>query len=318
MCYYRLILIVLLISFRGEAYRGLFVQKNVQSQRHLQVEARGTDSLKGDFLALDFDGVVCDSSPESSVSAIKAIDKIWGLKTDGEEFETIKRILMELRPIVETGYENILLARLALQEIRVTGKFDTELILSTWSALLRDSFVEKYGVDKQTLVNTFGETRDHFIATEFQRWLDLNPLFPGIEDTFHKLRRSDFDLDNFFIITTKQERFVREILKSKDLLLPQDTNLYGLENKIGSKAEVLLHLTNNRLKEGHRIHFVEDRVETLVKIASTPGLEGVKLYLVDWGYTTPGQKQVAEANEKIEIIGREQFDGICERFSGAS
>ena len=30
---------------------------------------------------------------------------------------------------------------------------------------------------------------------------------------------------------------------------------------------------------GHRVHFIEDRVETLQKVASTPGLETVQLYL---------------------------------------
>ena len=176
----------------------------------------------------------------------------------------------------------------------------------------------KYDVEKEALIDAFGKTRDKFIAEEFDTWLDLNPIYPGIEEAFQKLQQSNFERDNFFIITTKQERFVLEILKNKNLMVPKDENLYGLGNKIGSKADILLHLTQNRLKDGHRIHFVEDRVETLVKITETPGLEKVKLYLVDWGYTTLEQKKIGEDNERIKIIGKDEFNEICGRFCGSS
>ena len=55
-------------------------------------------------------------------------------------------------------------------------------------------------------------------------------------------------------------------------------------------------------------------METLLQIASTPGLEMVDLYLVDWGYTTLQQRMLAEDHERVEIIDSAQFKKICEAF----
>jgi hypothetical protein len=40
-------------------------------------------------------------------------------------------------------------------------------------------------------------------------------------------------LENYYIITTKQERFVRAILERNSIPCPPKERLYGLENKIG-------------------------------------------------------------------------------------
>ena len=306
-------LVLLFAAVSGKAYSCIRTnRRDIGIWKRPQAAA--TTTFENDLLALDFDGVICDSSPESSVSAIRAIQNLWGFRTSDEEFETVKNIVMALRPIVETGYENLLLARLVLEEIRLSGDFDTDTMLRIWCPDLRDSLIEKYGENKEKLIAAFGDTRDYFIANEFRTWLDLNQLYPGIQDSFQILQQSEFQLDNFFIITTKQERFVIEILKSEDLVVPGKENLYGLGNKLGSKVDVLLSLAHNRLKKGHKIHFIEDKVETLLQIASTPGLEMVDLYLVDWGYTTLQQRMLAEDHERVEIIDSAQFKKICEAF----
>ncbi|CAI5955751.1 unnamed protein product [Closterium sp. NIES-64] len=68
--------------------------------------------------ALDFDGVLCDSCGESSLSAVKAAKLRWpslfaDVSADVEG--TILKQMREVRPVVETGYENILLVRLLLE-----------------------------------------------------------------------------------------------------------------------------------------------------------------------------------------------------------
>jgi hypothetical protein len=40
-------------------------------------------------------------------------------------------------------------------------------------------------------------------------------------------------LANYYIITTKQERFVRAILERNNISCPPNERLFGLENKIG-------------------------------------------------------------------------------------
>ncbi|GJN07684.1 hypothetical protein PR202_ga25532 [Eleusine coracana subsp. coracana] len=77
--------------------------------------------MGGDLYALDFDGVLCDSCGESSLSAVKAAKVRWPFvfeQVDATMEEWIVGQMYTLRPVVETGYENLLLVRL-LVEIRV-------------------------------------------------------------------------------------------------------------------------------------------------------------------------------------------------------
>lgn len=61
-----------------------------------------------------------------------------------------------------------------------------------------------------------------------------------------------------------------------------------------------------------RLHFIEDRVETLEKVASMPELDDVQLYLAKWGYVTEEQLKVAgKLQNRIEIINEDRFAKIC-------
>lgn len=57
--------------------------------------------------------------------------------------------------------------------------------------------------------------------------------------------------------------------------------------------------------------FVEDKLSTLEKVASTPGLSAWQLYLVDWGYNTAGERSRAAADSRLGgVIGVERFSGL--------
>ena len=56
------------------------------------------------------------------------------------------------------------------------------------------------------------------------------------------------------------------------------------------------------------IHFVEDRFETLLAVTKIPALDSVQLYLVDWGYNTPTQREEAvRMFPRIKLINGEDF-----------
>jgi hypothetical protein len=72
----------------------------------------------GHLYALDFDGVLCDSCGESFISALKAAKIRWPQIFQSVDAATETWILEEtrtVRPVVETGYENLLLVRLLLE-----------------------------------------------------------------------------------------------------------------------------------------------------------------------------------------------------------
>lgn len=121
---------------------------------------RTLDKCKN-ILALDFDGVVCASAEESSSTAVLTAKEIWkynysNMPTDSQTTDTkVIEILKALRPIIETGYESVLLARRIheiLAEKQGNNIFDNkgviEEIVSLWSPSFRDSLISEYKSSK--------------------------------------------------------------------------------------------------------------------------------------------------------------------------
>lgn len=115
-----------------------------------QIRLKSNLSMKTtDILALDFDGVVCASSPESSYSSIVAAKQVWPSSftnveiADPTSYSSLQEVIMYLRPIIETGYENMLIARY-LHESKRKGS-DVEL---EWNPSFRDQLISNYGIPK--------------------------------------------------------------------------------------------------------------------------------------------------------------------------
>lgn len=129
----------------------------LSSMKMMTNSSKGRDQRrKRNVLALDFDGVVCASSVESSFSSIVAAEKFWpgvckimvsnseideidssstissysSISTEGKNsrFCRIRAAVNELRPIVETGFENMLLVRALYEELQSTGKLIFQLM----------------------------------------------------------------------------------------------------------------------------------------------------------------------------------------------
>eukprot|EP01036_Dinobryon_divergens_P051336 gene51336-68713_t len=100
-------------------------------------------------LALDFDGVICASSRESSVSAVVAVESFWPhIRLDTSERSLLNGAIMSLRPVIETGYENMLVCRLLAEQYKKSGSIDTSTIMEKWGAKYRDDAISSYGTSK--------------------------------------------------------------------------------------------------------------------------------------------------------------------------
>ena len=88
--------------------------------------------------ALDFDGVLCDSAVETSITGWKAACHLWDDMPAAPNQSMIDRF-RQVRPIIETGYESILAMRLLHEGDGV------ESILQRWS-LLRRAMLERPGI----------------------------------------------------------------------------------------------------------------------------------------------------------------------------
>lgn len=227
--------------------------------------------------ALDFDGVICDSAVETGLSGWKAANQIWP-----EMGEVAPPALIEdfrqVRPIIETGFEAILTMRQlflgsSVAEIYTDHKQQFEQLK------------QQAQVSDDQLKALFGETRDRWIAQDRQQWAASNPLYPGIAGKLQRLSDSDW-----YVITTKQERFVEEIFAANAIELSPE-RIFGLDRQL-SKIEVLKQLRQRHPEQD--THFVEDRLPTLVNVAKVEELAEVKLLFALWGYNTDQDKVEAK------------------------
>lgn len=230
--------------------------------------------------ALDFDGVICDSAVETAITGWKAASQIWPDLPAKPPMLYVEQF-RQLRPALETGYEAILAMRLLQQGAAV------ETIYNQYQGLTHD-LMEQARVSIEELKQLFGATRDQWIAADLADWVAMNPLFPGMASFLNQLNQQQA----WVVITTKQERFVKQILTANGISLA-DEHIYGLDRNL-SKVEVLRNLLNQQPEL--KICFVEDRLPTLVNVAKQADLQTVDLVFATWGYNT--------ATDKIAAIGQ--------------
>ncbi|XP_037423521.1 uncharacterized protein LOC119288004 isoform X2 [Triticum dicoccoides] len=235
----------------------------------------------GDLYALDFDGVFCDSCGESSLSAVK------------------------LRPVIETGYENLLLVRLlveikipSVRKSSVADGLSIQDILENWSKLL-PTLMDEWQEDRESLVDLFGRVRDDWLENDLSGWIGANRFYPGTADAL-KLSSSEL-----YIVTTKQSRFTGALLKELAGVDFPSERIYGLGT--GPKVKVLQQLQEMPQHQGLTLHFIEDRLATLKNVMKEPALDKWNLYLVKWGYNTQKEREEAGAIPRIQLIDLPDF-----------
>nr|CAN70694.1 hypothetical protein VITISV_002394 [Vitis vinifera] len=269
----------------------------------------------GDLYALDFDGILCDSCGESSLSAVKAAKVRWPGLFDGVDSKLEDWIVDQMfiiRPVVETGYENLLLVRLLLEmrlpSIRkssVVEGLTIEGILENWSKL-KPVIMEEWDEKREPLVDLFGKVRDEWMEDDLATWIDANRFYPGVADALK------FASSKVYIVTTKQGRFAEALLRELAGVTIPSERIYGLGT--GPKVEVLKQLQKQSEHQGLTLplypilsSFVEDRLATLKNVIKEPELDGWNLYLGKWGYNTQKEREEAAGISRIQLLELSDF-----------
>ncbi|KAL2461547.1 hypothetical protein Adt_44967 [Abeliophyllum distichum] len=133
-----------------------------------------------------------------------------------------------VRPVVETGYENLLLVRLLLEmripSIRkssVAEGLTIEEILENWFKI-KPVIMEEWGENKDALVDLFGKIRDEWMDNDLATWIGANRLYPGVPDALK------FASSKVYIVTTKQSRFADALLRELAGVIIPPEKIYGL------------------------------------------------------------------------------------------
>ena len=272
----------------------------------LKKELEGNDFSEvatGLVLALDFDGVICDSVRETAISGWKAAHSLWPedfpepLPSE-EQIDAFRKV----RPYLETGYHSILLNRM-LRDGVPYEEFQNNIQTHF------NRIMEKYGHDKQSLMSLFGAIRDAWIQEDLEGWLGNNGIYPGVADALNSVLQTGCKV---LIMTTKQERFVNAQLQHFGVDFPIE-NIWGLERKRKKEELLASQLKTNPTA----IHFVEDRLETLLRVESEPLLENVQLHYANWGYGTAEHLAVATTDPHIDVLSLDQFNSWLKNLSGS-
>ena len=260
------------------------------------------------ILALDFDGVLCDGLIEYFQTAWHTYCQIWSPSQPAPPDE-LAPVFYRLRPVVETGWEMPVLLRAIL-----LGTPETE-ILQNWPAIAKRYLVEDK-LEAADIAAKLDQVRDQWIATDSGSWLTCHRFYPGVIKRLQQLfpaPAQNLATQSFapatssvlpVIVTTKEGRFVRQLLLQQGVEL-SESQVFGKECQ-RPKSDILRELLEGD-GSPHCLWFIEDRLKTLQAVQKQTDLHAVRLYLADWGYNTPVEREAARQDPQIQLLSLTQF-----------
>jgi len=268
---------------------GALAPGHAQTNVRRAASPRLTASTPPLIIAFDLDGVIVDSEPELTQTAWRTACRLWPalmeetaglvatpaqlgarkawtqgswdeLRGTGDEGlpNWLRAKLRLLRPVVETGFEALLMLRLCAEEAISAGPRKRPLTIGemtvNWGPELRETLLLRYGIDEPAAVAAFGATRDEWIAADEAGWLGANGFYEGALDVLREALDSEATV---YIVTTKQTRFARQLLCHAGMPVPEES-IFGLGS--GPKADTLATLRQRH--PDATIRFVEDKVRS--------------------------------------------------------
>ena len=259
----------------------------------------------------DFDGVVCDSCDECTVSALRTCQrlKVFPEDDDKHNWNSMKQPpvwlfdkMREIRPAIEVGWQIPVMLSVFLEQQNDPGTAMTVDEMITNYQLLVDHWLEQKAKTDTDMIDTFGSVRDDWIREDLTSWLDINKFYTGVPEAINNCKGTAV------LVTTKQQRFAVALCRHAGVTesaLP-DKLIYGL-GQYKNKADVIVdQMAATNTKASHT-HFFEDRWPTLAKCLKDTRLDGVNLYLCAWGYVSKNELELAKAEPRVTVLSLEDF-----------
>ncbi len=197
--------------------------------------------------------------------------------------------------MVESGWEMPIVLRALILGV------PEEKIWTNWQGVTAEILKED-NLQAAAIGAQVDRIRDEWIAADLEDWLGQHRFYPGIVARLQKLVTEPVEIK---IVTTKEGRFVRQLLQQQGINLP-DEAILGKEVK-RPKHQTLRELLGSSVEHPPRIWFVEDRLKTLQAVSEYPDLAEVQLYLADWGYNTAEMRESVKGDRRIHLLSLSQF-----------
>ena len=282
-------------------------------------------------VALDLDGVICDSEPELTKRAWRATCELWpdvmGATAElgprkagarrawaGGSWSPLEGVSSEglpnwlaakmriLRPVLETGYDSMLMMRLCADEALAAGPGKRPLtpgeIQANWGPELRDTLSVRYGLQSDEAIERYSTALDTWRADDPNGWLSANRFYEGAVDALRAAVTAD-DSTAVHVLTAQQTHVAQALLRTAELPI-EDERVVSLQGG-GEKARALAEL--RRRHPDVPLAYVEDRVPVLRSIANEVSLFACELYFAQWGHSTPEQQAAAASMPRVRALG---------------
>ncbi|MCZ2201913.1 HAD hydrolase-like protein [Cylindrospermopsis raciborskii] len=246
------------------------------------------------ILALDFDGVICDGLLEYFEVAWRTYCQFCPSQEEIIPDDLALRFY-RLRPVIETGWEMPILIK------AIIDGFSDQQILQNWLKIVPEILKTSH-LSSQEVGKKLDGLRDQWISTDLDGWLALHRFYPGVIERLKVTIDSEVEL---FIVTTKEGRFVKQLLEQEGVNLPEKA-IFGKEVKL-PKYEILRELIRTTEYQPARLWFVEDRLKTLQLVQQQSDLDKVGLFLADWGYNTQSEREAGQNDPRIQLLPLSRF-----------
>ncbi|WP_330240318.1 HAD family hydrolase [Streptomyces sp. NBC_00525] len=223
------------------------------------------------FLALDFDGVICDALEECALVTWLGIHPHDRTLPGPEQLRLLPREFVErfrtVRDYART-LDHFVIAHLP-EAATLRGQADFDRLYEA----LPPSYVRKF-------TDAANAAREWFRTRESDFWLDLHTLYPGVPEL---LRRHS---GSVVIVTAKDEGSVHAILGRHGL----DDTVAAVYGECGRKAEAIREISDRWGVALKDVTFVDDNLTNAVRVART----GAVSRWAQWGYQTPEHRAQAQ------------------------
>lgn len=262
----------------------------------------------GGLFLFDFDGVVCDSCDECTISAFRTCRQLDALpksfRSVKEPPEWLFSKMREIRPAIETGWQIPVLLSVFLTQQEEGSLMNASEIIENYERLI-DEWLAKYDKNADAMIQQFGDVRDAWIKEDLDSWLEINKFYPNVPRSLSNCRGKSI------LVTTKQQRFATALCRhagiSSDAL--PDKDIFGL-GMYKNKVDVICEQRAAGAYAAEDTYFFEDRWPTLVKCLKDDRLDGVHFHLASWGYVAEKELKLAQDEPRVEVITLDDFARI--------
>jgi len=235
------------------------------------------------IIALDFDGVICDSIDECLLVSYNAFHEKSTI--DNIDFSDIQEGIVNkfkhYRYLIGPAKDFYFLWKSIFEHRK------TSIDIANIYVELKKSDINQ----ELPFVKRFYTLREQLKKKYFNDWVSLNPFYEEIKNLLIKIQ----DKQNLFIVTAKDTDSVVDLLCENNIDI-QHSHIYGREKKI-DKRHLFKQMIEYHGISKKDIVFVDDNISNVIDVNEI----GIASYLATWGYNSNFDKIEAKNNNIVPL-----------------